>query len=109
MAIWRVPVNGGEEIPVVSDLVGPMNFAVGKDRLYFIAGTGGPQQPPASETMLWKTTIDFLDFKTGRRTTIARLDKGGSVGMALSPDERYLLYPVVDNLSRNLMLVEKIE
>ena len=59
--------------------------------------------------MLWKTTIDFLDFKTGRRTTIAHLDKGGSVGLALSPDERYLLYPVVDSLSRNLRLVEKIE
>ena len=109
MAIWRVPVNGGEEVPVTSHLVGPMNFAVGRDGLYFIAGTGGPQQPPPSETMQWKTTIDFLEFKTGRRTTIARLDKGGSVGFALSPDERFLLYPVVDSFSRNLMLVEKIE
>jgi len=108
-AIWRVPVSGGEEIPVTSNLVGPLNFAVGKDGLYFIAGIGGPPLPPPSEAMQWKTTIDFLDFKTGRRTTIAHLDKSGSVGFALSPDERYLLYPVVDSFSRNLMLVEKIE
>jgi hypothetical protein len=82
---------------------------VGKDGLYFIAGTGYTQQPPPSEALRRKATIDFLDFKTGRRITIAHLDKGASIGVALSPDERYLMYPVIDSISRNLMLVDKIE
>jgi len=102
-------VNGGEEILVSNDLFSPLNFAVAKDGLYFTAGTGFSQQPPASEPLRLKVTIDFLDLKTGRRTTIAHLDKGVSLGLALSPDERYLLYPVIESISRNLMLVEKIE
>jgi len=56
-----------------------------------------------------KNTIDFFDFKTGRRATIARLEKSASVGLALSPDERYLIYPAIDSISQNLMLVDKIE
>ena len=108
-SLWRVPVNGGDETLIISALHSPLSFAVGKDGLYFIAGAIDPQRPPASKTMPPKNTIDFFDFKTGRRTTIVRLEKSASVGLALSPDERYLLYPAIDNTSQNLMLVEKIE
>ena len=38
--------------------------------------------------------------------TLHRLDKGWWYGAALSPDQRSVLYSVVDNAGSNLMLVE---
>jgi Tol biopolymer transport system component/DNA-binding winged helix-turn-helix (wHTH) protein len=107
-SIWRVPVNGGEEIPVVGDLLNPLSFAVARDGLYFMTGSlaGGR---PGSEAVSRKNTIEFFDFKTGHSKTIIELDKSAWIGLAVSPDERYLLYSVINNISRNLMFVDKVE
>ena len=64
-SIWRVPVDGGAEVHVVDGLSYSLNFAVGERGLYFVAvgDTGG------------KPSMDFLDFATGKRATLVRLDK----------------------------------
>ena len=109
ISIWRVLVNGGEEIPVVDGLNNPQSFAVARDGLYFTAGSVTWEGPRARDESIRKNTIDFFEFKTGRRRTILELDKSAWNGLALSPDERYLLYSVANSISRNLMLVDKIE
>ena len=50
-----------------------------------------------------------IDFKSGRRKTIVVLEKSAWIGLTLSQDERYVLYSAVNNISRNLMLVDKID
>ena len=95
-AIWRVPVNGGEEEPVVDGLSYALNFVVAKRGLYFLAVGGSREQ----------TSIDFYEYATKKRTTLANLGKTFWWGMALSPDEKWLLYSVVDNAGSNLMLVD---
>ena len=55
------------------------------------------------------TLIDFLEFSTGKRSPIVKLDKPAWLGLALSPDEKYLLYSVVDSEKSNLMLVDKLQ
>ncbi len=55
-----------------------------------------------------KTSIDFFEFATGRRTTVLNVGKEWWFGMALSPDQKSLLYSVIDNAGSNLMLVDKI-
>jgi Tol biopolymer transport system component/DNA-binding winged helix-turn-helix (wHTH) protein len=96
-SIWRVPVDGGAEVPVVDGLSYSLNFAVGARGLYFIALTETPDRP----------SVDFLDFTTLRRSTLARLDKRFETGMTLSPDERSVIFPLVDSAGSNLMLVDK--
>ena len=95
-AIWRVPVGGGEERFIVGGLSDDLNFAVAKDGLYFLA-VGDAQN---------KTSIDYFEFKTGKRSTLLKLDKFWWYGMALSPDQQSLLYSVVDSAGSNLMLVD---
>ena len=96
-AIWRVPVDGGDEQPVVEGLSYPLNFVVGTRGIYFLAIGDVPNE----------TSIDFFEFATGRRKTLLKLGKEHWWGMALSPDEQSLLYSVVDSSGSNLMLVEK--
>ncbi|MGH9372194.1 MAG: winged helix-turn-helix domain-containing protein [Vicinamibacterales bacterium] len=96
-SIWRVPVNGGDEVHVVDGLSYSINFAVGERGLYFVAvGDTGD-----------KPSVDFFDFSTGKRSTLVRLDKPHWFGMTLSPDERSLVFPLVDSAGSNLMLVDR--
>ena len=109
LAIWRVPVDGGEEVAVTGvGLTDSLNFAVAQKGLYFVSGSS-TVVGLLGDTPLGKDRIDFVDFKTGRRRTILELGKRSSFGIAVSPDERYLLYSVTNSVSRNLMLVDRIE
>ena len=96
-AIWRVPVAGGAEVPVVDGLNYSLDFAVSKRGLYFAALNETPN----------KVSIDFLDFKTRLRSTLVHLDKPFWIGMTLSPDERSLVFSMVESEGSNLMLVDR--
>jgi Tol biopolymer transport system component len=98
-SIWRVPVNGGAEVHVVDGLSYSINFAVGERGLYFVAvGDTGD-----------KPSVDFFDFATGKRSTLVRLDKPFWFGVTLSPDERSLVFSLVDSAGSNLMLVDRFQ
>jgi len=96
-AIWRVPTEGGKEEPVVDGLSYTLNFVVAARGIYFLARGGERHQ----------TTLDLFDFASGKRSTLAGVGKPFWWGMALSPDEKSLLFSVVDSAGSNLMLVDR--
>ena len=98
-AIWRVPVSGGEETLVADGLSYSLNFAVGDRGLYLVAVDGA----------LAKKSIDFVEFSTGKRTTLAVVTKRRWWGGALSRDQQWLLFPVVESAGSNLMVVDKVQ
>jgi Tol biopolymer transport system component/DNA-binding winged helix-turn-helix (wHTH) protein len=98
-SIWRVPVNSGAEVHVVDGLSYSINFAVGERGLYFVA-VGDTDNKPS---------VDFFDFATGKRSTLVRLDKPHWFGMTLSPDERSLVFSLVDSAGSNVMLVDRFQ
>ena len=95
-SIWRVPVEGGAEERVTDGLSYSLNFVVTDRGLYFLAVGDAPE----------KTSIDFFEFATGRRTRIVDLRKRFWFGMALSPDGKSLLFSLVNSAGSNLMLAE---
>jgi Tol biopolymer transport system component len=95
-SIWRVPVGGGEEKLMVDGLSYALNFVAGDRGLYFLAVVNASNQ----------SSIDFFEYATGKRTTLLKLGKPYWVGMALSADQKSLLYSVIDSAGSNLMLVD---
>jgi hypothetical protein len=91
-SLWRVPAGGGEEVEVV-DKIWSHNFAIGGHGVYFI-----PEATPA--------TVQFLNFATGKKTTIATLAGVPAYGFSLAPDERSLLFTQYEDHGSDLMLVE---
>lgn len=105
-AIWRVPVGGGEERPVLEN-PHPKTWsfwALSPSGIFFLT------QPDDSVFEGGKLSeIHFFDFQSRKTTRITEL-RGemliSSPGLAVSPDGRYLLYPQVDEAAGDLILLE---
>ena len=94
--LWRRRIEDGKE-EQIADSVQAINFAVGSKGIYFMPGRRGQTENP----------IELLDPKTGKRRTLAAVHKQVMYGFAVSPDERWILYPQVDErLTGDLMLAE---
>jgi Tol biopolymer transport system component len=87
--LWRVPVDGGEECKVL-DSVTFMNFDVTLGGIYFISGT----------------ELRYFDFGTRTSKLIRKILKPLDRGLAVSPDEHWLIYTQIDQIGDDLMLVE---
>jgi serine/threonine protein kinase/Tol biopolymer transport system component len=94
-SLWRVALEGGNEAQLVP-IIYRYSYAVTGHGIYFAvpvhSGTGG--------------TLEFLDPDSGKRSMIAHVDRNLDLGMTVSPDGRYLLYPQVDYQGANLMMIE---
>ncbi|MBV9081440.1 MAG: hypothetical protein JOZ62_02090, partial [Acidobacteriaceae bacterium] len=96
--VWRIGLSGGQEEKVVPDIADVYHsaFAVTKKGIYFIQpGDSGIEQK-----------LRFLNLATGRTTNLAIIRKPIGAGLAVSPDERLLLYTQKDREGSDLMLVE---
>ena len=93
--IWRMPVEGGPEVQVVK-AIWRYNFAVTNKGIYYT--------PPRSSN--GSSSVQFLDFKTEATTQIATIEKTVDLGLAVSPDEREVLFAQIDVGGTNLMMIE---
>jgi Tol biopolymer transport system component len=87
--LWKVPAEGGEEVQVL-DPVASVGVAVVTGGIYFVR----------------QGLLQFLDVSTGHSKAIVRIEKPVTLGLALSPDERWLLLTERNEGTSDLMLVE---
>jgi Tol biopolymer transport system component len=97
-SLWRMPVAGGDEVQVR-----PMIFRYN----YVLTPTGVYYDTPTQQDK--PSTIEHLEFATGKVTTLHTLIKPVDLGFALSPDGRYLLFAQNDFSGSDLMLVENFK
>jgi len=94
-SLWSMPVSGGSETQLVASLH-RYNFAVTQAAVFFCT-------PSAPESA---AELKKLDLATGRVTSLYTLNKRVDLGLALSPDNRYLLFAQLDYVGSDLMAVE---
>ena len=92
--LWRMPVDGGEEMEVVPDVYG-VNYDVTDKGIYFTPHIG----------RYYTASVQFLSFATGTTTQLVKT-KALDLGLGVSPDGRTLLYSQIDQPGSNIMLVE---
>jgi Tol biopolymer transport system component len=91
--LWRLPASGGEPVKVVDGIVW-FNFWVLDKGAYYIDRLGG------------ETRLQYLNFATGKSTTVARNLGEVTSGLTASPDGKRILFSRVDSFADDLMLVE---
>lgn len=100
--VWRVPVAGGPETLVVAAVAGPMwgNWSLGRNGIYFLQYRKLPSSVAA---------IQYFDFATGSTREVGGttgLPMAWDAGLAVSSDERKLLYAQMDRTGSNLYVAE---
>jgi serine/threonine protein kinase len=90
-SLYRMPVEGGQEVEVVPRLHDYNFFGVTAKGVYFM---------PDSRT------IRFLDPGNGRVSTLATLEKDVWNGLCVSPNDRFVVWSQADRVSSELMLVD---
>ena len=101
--LWRMPTDGGTAQKVAASVV-RYNYAVTTDGVYYIAPTGTSAGPANANTALY-----YVDLASGGVRQILAIDKPVDLGVAISPDHRYLLFAQVDYAGQDLMLVENFK
>jgi len=81
-ALWRIPPSGGSEEKLIDAPVG--DFAVTHRGAYFDLGSGDYVQG----------IIKFFDASSHKVSVVTQLERRKSGGLAISPDDRILLFPV---------------
>jgi len=94
--LWKVPAGGGEESRVMESVYNDENYAVADKGIYFMPGKWYENS---------NSSIAFFDFASGKTTLILQT-KPTFLGLAISPDKRWLLFTLVEHLGSDLMLVE---
>jgi eukaryotic-like serine/threonine-protein kinase len=92
--LWKMPLNGGEEVQVLPS-VGLRAFFLVNKGIYFIPERG----------TVGKHSIQFLSFATEKMKTVAPISYPDE-GLCVSPDGRFLLFSQHDESGSDLMLVE---
>jgi Tol biopolymer transport system component len=98
--LWSVPVDGGEEQPVLES-VRFGYWAVARRGIYFIDF----DVPSEAER-----PVRFLDFQSGEVKQLGTVEKTvrwtNTPGFAISPDGRWLLYTSLESMDADLMVVD---
>jgi dipeptidyl aminopeptidase/acylaminoacyl peptidase len=96
-ALWRSPLAGGEESQVLPAVAGlGAAYAPGKEGIYFIRLTHRGSEEE----------LAFFRHSTGQITSVVTIPRPSDLGLALSPDERLILYSQTAQVGSDLMLVE---
>jgi Tol biopolymer transport system component len=104
--IWRVPVQGGEETLVVRDSGYLSGWKLSRTGVYY-ATSHGLAVPGEEYAIREEYTIRFLDVESGRTETLFRTTGLASHGyLAVSPDEKWILYTESPFAPSELVLVE---
>jgi hypothetical protein len=90
--LYRVPVDGGEELQVLPR-VDEFGFCLTPGGVLF---SGGERS----------SGIEFLNFATGKVSPFFQPERPMTVGLSLSPDRRHLLFPQRESSGSDLVLVE---
>jgi Tol biopolymer transport system component/DNA-binding winged helix-turn-helix (wHTH) protein len=102
---WRVPVEGGEEVPIIRLEKEPLPgyWTVTNEGIYFV-------DDRSEKLALLVPTLKFMSFDTGQIREVMRLEKPplSGAGLSVSPDGRWLLYQDDDQPS-DIMLVENFK
>jgi Tol biopolymer transport system component len=104
-SLWRMPIGGGAETRLAEGLY-RYNYAATNKGVYYVVRPPQQTQGVTEALVPAGSQVRYLDFATKRVTDLLTDGRLGDLGLAVSPDGKYLLFTKIDYLGADLMLVE---
>ena len=98
--LWRMPLAGGEITPVVGQLTDPGGYALAAQGVYYWAGVHYWAGNRSARE------LRYLDLETRRDVRVLAPPIPALPNVTMSPDERWLCFPLVERNSQELMMIE---
>jgi Tol biopolymer transport system component/DNA-binding winged helix-turn-helix (wHTH) protein len=95
--LWKIPIGGGNGVRVMESISDYLNYVIVNNGVYSVEESYGSNAP---------ASIHFFDFATRKTKLVIKTGKPISLGLAVSPDQRWLLFTEVEHLGSDLMLVD---
>jgi Tol biopolymer transport system component len=92
-SVWRISISGGEPVKVIDGIIW-FNWCLAGNGAYYIDRPAG------------QTRLQYLNFSSGRTTTVASNLGEVSAGLTASPDGKTILFGRMDSSANDIMLVE---
>lgn len=102
--LWKVPVAGGEAVPVLESFLG-RSWIVVSDGIYLMEPAAADEKPRPGQPY----AIRFLDFRSGKKSLIYALQKSPynpTPAMSISPDRNWILFQQIDQYNSDIMLAD---
>jgi Tol biopolymer transport system component len=97
--VWSVPVEGGEEVPII-DSARMGHWAVTDKGIYFLDFSAVPTAEPKP--------LKLFSFETGRVSQVGTIEKimpTSNASFSVSRDGRWVIWRQVDRSESNIMLI----
>jgi Tol biopolymer transport system component/predicted Ser/Thr protein kinase len=98
--IWRMPLNGGDETRILDQPEGDVqwcNWVLVVSGIYFLDSGSKSGR---------KASIQFFDFASRQKIPVYTLNGGSSLGLAVSPDEKSILFAQEKLFESSIVLVK---
>ncbi len=95
--IWRIPIRGGKEEPVIEGIPDfeIFQWVVARNGIYYLRSNNG------------SPVLEFYDFRTKQKTHIKDVPQAyQDGGLEVSPDGSYVLYPKREPTKSDIILVD---
>ena len=95
--IWKMPLNGGEELRVLDQPAGEdwWNWALAQNGIYFFESNGAPN-----------AALKFFEFASGKTFPMFSSDNSRAGGLTVFPNGRSILYVQRELEESSIMLVK---
>jgi hypothetical protein len=94
--LWRMPTGGGEITRVVERIDNLVGYAVTNQGVYYWGSKG------------FRPELRFISLPAREDRLVFRPTAPVVYGLTVSPDGRYLCFPVIEHSSEELMMVENV-
>jgi Tol biopolymer transport system component len=105
--IWRVSIDGGEEVEVLSPDYAATDFAITGSHLYFIPAAGPDGRRILMRMKLATEEIEQVaELRSGSSTPVCSCERWAGHGLSVSPDGETILVGQLDYINSDIYLVE---
>jgi Tol biopolymer transport system component len=96
LSVWRIPVEGGEEMKLLDSVNPGTLWTVGPKGIYYFTSADDKG----------RSDLRLLEIATSKNRKLLTVERSVSYGLTVSPDGLTILYTQLDEAGSDLMLVE---